>query len=101
MSSAYNYLIAAEFDRRLKIWDTIWKWKGPQRIRVLLWLVCHEALITNDLRARRGLSLTGDCHRCGDQPERVLHSLRDCPKALSLWHEIVPDRFGFLAKFYG
>ncbi|PKI31399.1 hypothetical protein CRG98_048210 [Punica granatum] len=32
------------------MWKLIWSWKGPQRIRNFLWLVCHDRLLTNSYR---------------------------------------------------
>ncbi|CAN1148225.1 Putative ribonuclease H protein At1g65750 [Linum perenne] len=37
-------------------WKSIWKWKGPSRIRFFLWLAAKDRLLTNTARHKRGLS---------------------------------------------
>lgn len=36
------------------------------------------------------MSSVSDCHRCPDIKESLLHVLRDCPQATTMWMEIVP-----------
>jgi hypothetical protein len=75
-------------------WKVIWRWKGPHRIRIFLWLAGHDALITNVLRARRGLTNQIVCSACGKEPETTLHVLRDCEVARLIWLSLVPTSLG-------
>ena len=38
------------------MWKIIWKWKEIKRIRVFLWIVAHNVVMTNDKRWRRRIS---------------------------------------------
>ncbi|KAK7268618.1 hypothetical protein RIF29_21320 [Crotalaria pallida] len=41
------------------IFRLVWRWKGPQRIRALLWKICHERLLTNTERYMEEKGLWG------------------------------------------
>ncbi|KAJ9183617.1 hypothetical protein P3X46_007442 [Hevea brasiliensis] len=45
-------------------WNSAWHWKGPQRIRVFLWLALRHRLLTNEERQRRHLANSANCDRC-------------------------------------
>jgi ribonuclease HI len=68
-------------------WKTIWKWRGPQRIRTFLWLAAHERLHTNSLRKTRSISQSDACATCRDNVETSLHAIRDCLKAREVWEK--------------
>ncbi|KAH1048009.1 hypothetical protein J1N35_038793 [Gossypium stocksii] len=42
-------------------WKIIWKYKGPQRVRLFLWLIAKQRLLTNSERARRGIGHSSAC----------------------------------------
>lgn len=50
----------------------------------------HGRIVTNSLRARRGLTKNASCKRCGAVDESILHVLRDCFLAKHVWDEMVP-----------
>ena len=35
------------------LFDKVWKWQGPARIRATLWKIAHGRLLTNEERVRR------------------------------------------------
>ncbi|KAL4390453.1 hypothetical protein AHAS_Ahas03G0146600 [Arachis hypogaea] len=41
IASAYKKLTGQQ-ETNNKIWNTIWKWKGPERVRTFMWLTIHE-----------------------------------------------------------
>nr|KYP71696.1 Putative ribonuclease H protein At1g65750 family [Cajanus cajan] len=63
----------------------IWRWNGPERIRVLLWRVVHGSLMTNQVRVDRGLGTDPTCSVCMQETESNLHALRDCKFAAEIW----------------
>ncbi|CAN1315860.1 Putative ribonuclease H protein At1g65750 [Linum perenne] len=85
LRSAYSLLADDAKEPREGIWKTIWRWKGPQRVRQFLWLVAHHRLLTNGERRRRHLTEIGVCQVYPEQEEIVLHVLRDCPLASATW----------------
>ncbi|KAJ1396984.1 Reverse transcriptase zinc-binding domain [Sesbania bispinosa] len=37
---------------RTQVWDLIWKWNGPPRVRLFLWTLLRDGLKTNVRRQR-------------------------------------------------
>ncbi|KAK8497468.1 hypothetical protein V6N13_052946 [Hibiscus sabdariffa] len=60
------------------IWSAIAKYKGKQRIKVFLWLVCGGRLLTNDERYRRHHAADAHCVICNNGWEDVNHILGQC-----------------------
>ncbi|KAK9149068.1 hypothetical protein Scep_007825 [Stephania cephalantha] len=70
-------------------WDLAWKWEGPERIRMFIWLVFQGALLANVERKRRHLTEFDTCEVCGEHVETIEHTLRQCPISTSIWIKIV------------
>ncbi|RYR17534.1 hypothetical protein Ahy_B03g062245 [Arachis hypogaea] len=68
----------------------VWNWQGPERVKIFLWLVTHNAIFTNSERRRRHLTNDDSCPRCQCQEESAIHVLRDCPYAKSIWQRLNP-----------
>lgn len=69
-----------------------WKMKIPQKLKVFIWLIFHNKLPTNFLRAKRGMIISDLCPRCNNSPETINHLFRDCPKAIQLWDKFQTGR---------
>lgn len=85
VSSAYKFA-AASTSCVDSVFEVIWRWKGPERIRLHLWKVAKDAFLTNDLRYKRGISMDGMCTLCNTANEDTLHVMRDYPIAHSVWN---------------
>uniref|UniRef100_A0A6N2MZS1 RNase H type-1 domain-containing protein n=1 Tax=Salix viminalis TaxID=40686 RepID=A0A6N2MZS1_SALVM len=85
------------------LWRIIWKWKGLERIRVFLWTVGHNAIMTNEVRWRRKMTDNKYCGQCVNVVETVTHALRDCPKARKIWEVFVKteERDLFFSQIFG
>ncbi|CAA7019711.1 unnamed protein product [Microthlaspi erraticum] len=70
----------------------VWRVKVPERVRVFLWLVSHQVIMTNVERKRRHLCDSDVCSVCKGGFETILHVLRDCPSILGIWNRVVPAR---------
>ncbi|KAG7533623.1 Ribonuclease H domain [Arabidopsis thaliana x Arabidopsis arenosa] len=70
--------------------DRVWRVVAPERVRTFLWLVGHQAIMTNVERHRRHLGDTSVCQVCKGGEETILHVLRDCPSIAGIWRRIVP-----------
>ncbi|CAN1139380.1 Putative ribonuclease H protein At1g65750, partial [Linum perenne] len=64
IKSAYNIICNSEELPSRSIWRSIWRWSGPNRIRHFLWLAAKDRLLTNAMRARRGMSQDAGCTFC-------------------------------------
>lgn len=71
-----------------KQWDLVWKAPVQQRVRVFLWLLMHDRVLCNVNRMKRYLTDDPRCQRCNGQEETLLHLLRDCPAARSIWSAV-------------
>ncbi|KAJ1438741.1 Reverse transcriptase zinc-binding domain, partial [Sesbania bispinosa] len=78
IASAYNFLAGVDNLSQVRTFKLIWQWNGPQRIKILLWKIAHNALLTNAERFRRHLTTNAKCPRCLSQDEDLLHVFRDC-----------------------
>ncbi|CAN1155982.1 Putative ribonuclease H protein At1g65750, partial [Linum perenne] len=88
IKSAYNIILSQIDTTRPELWATIWKWRGPNRTRVFLWLVVQEKLLTNRERVRRHMTTTTTCEHCQHPLESVSHVLRDYVSAAEVWNKI-------------
>ncbi|CAA7014055.1 unnamed protein product [Microthlaspi erraticum] len=68
----------------------VWKIRVPERVKVFLWLVSHQVIMTNVERKRRHLCDSEVCSVCRGGFETIIHVLRDCPSILGIWNRIVP-----------
>ena len=71
-------------------WQQLWKWKGPQSVRMFLWLLCHDRLKTGCELARRHLDVEALCGRCHADVENSLHAIRDCGYSRGVWRKLIP-----------
>ncbi|KAA3472023.1 reverse transcriptase [Gossypium australe] len=73
-------------------WKIPWKYQGPQRVRLFLWLAFRQRLLTISERVRRGISHSSSCPTCGHSVEDLMHVLRDCPTAKEVWMLVLPNQ---------
>ncbi|KAG7559018.1 Reverse transcriptase zinc-binding domain [Arabidopsis thaliana x Arabidopsis arenosa] len=70
----------------------VWRVTAPERVRVFLWLLGNQAIMTNEERHRRHLCDSNICQVCKGGVETIIHILRDCPAMAGIWTRIVPVR---------
>lgn len=75
-----------------KGWKWFWKMKVPQKLKTFFWLILHDKLPTNLLRAKRGINTSDCCPRCNLAQENLDHLFRGCPKVFDLWDKIPSGR---------
>lgn len=66
--------------------STIWKWQGPERVKLFLWKAMNKCLLTNAERARRHMTTCALCPICGGNDESLFHTFRDCNRIKILWN---------------
>ncbi|CAN1730820.1 Putative ribonuclease H protein At1g65750 [Linum perenne] len=88
--SAYQLLTDSSSVLMDPIWNRIWRWNGPNKIKHFLWLATHNRLLTNEERSRRHLTNQVACSRCSLQTESLSHVLLDCHFALQVWAKTLP-----------
>ncbi|PRQ37815.1 putative RNA-directed DNA polymerase [Rosa chinensis] len=70
-------------------WAFIWKMAIPPKLKSFFWLICHGKLLTNVERVKRRMSSDPSCPLCHNAPETIMHLLRDCSHASSIWNKII------------
>ncbi|KAG7551702.1 Ribonuclease H domain [Arabidopsis thaliana x Arabidopsis arenosa] len=100
--SAYSLLSQEEtpLPSMDRFFDRIWRVMASERVRYFLWLVGHQAIMSNVERVRRHLGYTAVCQVCKGAEESIIHILRDCPAMEGIWRRMVPpqERQSFFAK---
>lgn len=66
VKSAYAFLTRDRVPRpnMEALYNRVWRLVAPERVRVFLWLVSHQVIMTNMERKRRHLSDNGVCSLC-------------------------------------
>ena len=64
----------------------------------MIWLASHDCLPINVFRKACHLTQSDICPMCGSLPETILHCLKDCDYACSVWNNL---GFHTVLKFYG
>lgn len=88
--SAYELIRGVGLTGAWPGWKRIWRLKVQERIKVFLWLLAHEKVLTNLSRVRRNLSQSACCDRCPAAVEDAMHAVRDCPASKEVWIRFVP-----------
>lgn len=89
VKSTYNALTTSDGGPHYK---NIWKAKIPPKIKIFLWLVANDAIVTKDNMIKRNWKGDPSCYFC-QQPESANHLLFTCPVAKVVW-AIVATSFG-------
>ncbi|KAK8999223.1 hypothetical protein V6N11_070399 [Hibiscus sabdariffa] len=63
-----------------RIWTLLAKYGGLLRIKMFLWIVCNDRVLTNTERTRRLLMDYPRCTLCDATVEDISHALRGCTK---------------------
>lgn len=90
-SHAYSYTLESKNLQAPDIFSCIWKWRGPERVKVFLWKAARGILMTNQIRFRRGFSESDRCPICHQNTESTLHLFRDCGVAKVVWLNLKLD----------
>ncbi|KAK8671467.1 hypothetical protein V6N13_038063 [Hibiscus sabdariffa] len=73
LKSTYGVRSASQNLKESIVWKVVHKHRGIQRIRIFMWLVCLNCIMTNVKRGRRHLTSNIFCPICHAAPEDVDH----------------------------
>lgn len=88
MAATYRSLSNYQTQAPEPIFEKIWRWDGPERVRIFLWKAGRGALLTNEQRFNRGMGQNPLCPRCGLHIESVENVLRSCNLAQEVWNNV-------------
>ncbi|KAF7807376.1 reverse transcriptase [Senna tora] len=80
LKTAYNNIITRTTNDAKDPWKQIWKCPTLERVKVFLWPLGHDSIMTNVQRKKRGFCTSDICQLCGTEAETSTHALRDCPE---------------------
>jgi hypothetical protein len=81
VKSTYNALTSSDGGPHFKY---IWKVKIPPKIKIFLWLVANDVILTKDNMVKQNWKGEPSCYFCR-QPETVNHLLFTCSIAKVVW----------------
>lgn len=74
-----------------KGWGHVWKLRVHERVKIFAWMMCHDRVLTNVARNRRGLSSNASGSRCSNGTEDLIHLIRDCVGTSEVWKNLIPS----------
>lgn len=82
--SAYQLAVSCENDPHVA-WKRLWSLHVPPKLKVFAWTVVHGRLLTNVQRFTRQFIRRSLLQFLPNQPESMLHLLRNCTFARGVW----------------
>jgi ribonuclease HI len=88
VSAAYNLLTNTGMRSMEQKWNQIWKIESMERIRVFIWQLSHDRLLTNSRLAKWQIG-SAECYNCNQFEETAMHVVRDCNVAVHIWRHLL------------
>lgn len=79
-------------------WDWLWKSICWEKVKIFIWIILKDRLLTNKEWARRHMTENNVCPGCQEEEEYVRHLFWDCAVAQEVWmwtHSLVDFSFPF------
>ncbi|MBA0645613.1 hypothetical protein Goklo_013691 [Gossypium klotzschianum] len=89
IKSEYWMLKDRSWNPRDVTWKNDWKFQGPQKVRIFIWILFKQRLLTNVERERQSIGHDSSCLFCGHESEDVLHVIRDCFVVREVWLQVI------------
>lgn len=68
--TAYELVSESSLQRHNEgLWKMVWKIQGPKRVRVFMWKLLNNGVLTNDVRLRRHMTSSDLCPLCRSSAE--------------------------------
>ncbi|MBA0869940.1 hypothetical protein Goshw_005574 [Gossypium schwendimanii] len=90
VSRLWESLLPRLWNSKEAIWQLLWKFQGPQRVRFFLWLALKQRLLTNAESTIRGICIDPAYGICGHESEDLLYTLSDCTTVNDIWNHLIP-----------
>ena len=72
----------------LRLWRRVWKSRIPLKIRIFVWLLLRQRLMTRSFQQCMALDSSGDCALCGATMEDCEHLFVLCPISQAVWWSV-------------
>ena len=70
--------------------NLIWKVPTIPKLKYFLWQCHHKSILVCSTLAAKRMHITPLCHFSEEDPESIVHVLRDCRVAQTLWTSLSP-----------
>jgi len=89
VKSVYNALVTKLWKKTIGGWrEKLWLWECPQKIKLFVWPVVENKILTWKNLQIKGLVGPGIFHLCKSNWETVKHLFVNCPFTISVWERI-------------
>jgi hypothetical protein len=61
-----------------KFWYELWEWQLPLKVKVFIWILLEERILTWDNLTKMGFHGPSICVLCKEREENVLHLFGEC-----------------------
>lgn len=88
--SCYHSLLEKSTNSPTQLINFKWIWKLPilSKIKIFIWLLCHDRLPTKVYLNRIGLIQSNTCAYCQDTEENIRHVFLECKNVTVFWEEL-------------
>lgn len=92
VSSAYELQIRRNEEGKWEGWKMIWRLKVQQCVKIFIWLLAYDKVLTKLSIWRRRLMDNSDCRLCREEREDSIHAIRDCMALREVWNSFLPSQ---------
>lgn len=85
LNHAYSIAMGCGADGEAFSGQWVWKLEILHRIKTFIWQCVHNSIGVGECLARRIINVSDVCPLCQRDSESILHRLRDCEAARSIW----------------
>jgi hypothetical protein len=91
VSNAYHLIAGDTTVGAEKKWKRIWKIESIERVRVFIWQLVHDRLLTKARLARWRIG-SPFCHNCSQFEETTMHVMCDCTISVHVWRHLLTNQ---------
>ena len=87
--NVYNTLSYKFWPEKVVGWrNQLWKWSCPLKLKLFIWLLLEDKILTWKNLQRRGWSGLGICFMCRSNEESSQHLFVSCPFTILIWKKV-------------
>lgn len=88
VKSCYKALIQDHSSFPVLDWHHVWKMNIPPKIKVFIWQVCTDCLLTADKLSQKKVECSPICPLCSNEYETTFHILAKCTYTRCCWNNM-------------
>jgi hypothetical protein len=82
----YLRIVSSKCLTKVESWRlSIWKWQIQLKVKMFIWLVIEEQILTWNMLQRKGWEGPGRCPLCKRDLEMPFHIFKLCPFSITVW----------------